>query len=139
MDAGCQHCEERFLEVAVAHGLCPPPAQRMSLAQVGCRRRCCRRGAPSWQLSKQVKGSSLFLAGRAVPWASVKLCSPHANPVALTPSPARLQVLRANLELPRCVLGSQAVPDYVAAAAALQRFTRRQELRWAGAEPGRLR
>lgn len=35
MDAGCQHCEERLLEVAVAHGLCPPPAQRMGLEQVG--------------------------------------------------------------------------------------------------------
>ncbi|KAL4431193.1 hypothetical protein ABPG75_006449 [Micractinium tetrahymenae] len=71
MDAGAQHCEERFLAVAVAHGLCPPPAQRMSLAQV----------------------------------------------------------LRAHLELPRCILGSQAAPDYGAAAAALQRFTHRHELR----------
>ena len=35
MDAGCQHCEERFLAVAVAHGLCPPPAPAMTLAQVG--------------------------------------------------------------------------------------------------------
>ncbi|PRW58410.1 sulfate transporter [Chlorella sorokiniana] len=34
MDAGCQHCEERFLAVAVAHGLCPPPAPAMTLAQV---------------------------------------------------------------------------------------------------------
>ncbi|KAL4419479.1 hypothetical protein ABPG77_008281 [Micractinium sp. CCAP 211/92] len=71
MDAGCQHCEEILLEVAVAHGLCPPPSQRMGLAQV----------------------------------------------------------LRAHLELPRFILGSQAAPDFAAAAAALQRFTRRQELR----------
>lgn len=42
MDAGCQHCEEILLEVAVAHGLCPPPSQRMGLAQVGGCRRCCR-------------------------------------------------------------------------------------------------
>ncbi len=35
MDAGCQHCEERFLAVAMAHGLCPPPAPAMTLAQVG--------------------------------------------------------------------------------------------------------
>lgn len=34
MDAGCQHCEERFLAVAVSQGLCPPPAHRLSLAQL---------------------------------------------------------------------------------------------------------
>lgn len=33
MDAGCQHCEEQFLGVAVAHALCPPPATCMSLEQ----------------------------------------------------------------------------------------------------------
>lgn len=35
MDAACQHCENLFLAAAVAHGLCPPPARRMTLAQVG--------------------------------------------------------------------------------------------------------
>lgn len=35
MDAACQYCEEHFLSAAVAHGLCPPPARRMTLAQVG--------------------------------------------------------------------------------------------------------
>ena len=35
MDAGCQHCEERFLSVAVAHGLCAPEARCLTLAQVG--------------------------------------------------------------------------------------------------------
>lgn len=34
LDAGCQFCEERFLEVAIAHGLCPPQAVRLTLAQV---------------------------------------------------------------------------------------------------------
>lgn len=35
MDAACQYCEEHFLSAAVAHGLCPPPTRRMTLAQVG--------------------------------------------------------------------------------------------------------
>ncbi len=39
-----------------------------------------------------------------------------------------LQVLQANLELPRCVLGD--VLDYQMAAALLQRFTSKEELRW---------
>ncbi|KAI7843279.1 hypothetical protein COHA_003111 [Chlorella ohadii] len=69
MDAACQYCEEHFLSAAVAHGLCPPPARRMTLAQV----------------------------------------------------------LQANLELPRCVLGD--VLDYQMAAALLQRFTSKEELR----------
>ena len=34
MDAGCHYCEERFLEVAVSHGLLAPPARHLSLAQV---------------------------------------------------------------------------------------------------------
>ncbi|KAL4452289.1 hypothetical protein ABPG75_007951 [Micractinium tetrahymenae] len=70
MDAANQHCEELFLATAVAHGLCPPPARRMSLAQV----------------------------------------------------------LQANLELPRCALGG-GERDYLLAAALLQRFTAKQELR----------
>ncbi len=33
MDAGCHFCEERFLAAARQHGLCPPQARRLSLAQ----------------------------------------------------------------------------------------------------------
>lgn len=40
-----------------------------------------------------------------------------------------MQVLQVHLELPRCILGEAEV-DYPAAAALLQRFTRKQELRW---------
>ena len=29
-----QYCEEQFLEVAIAHGLCKPPAQFMSLSDI---------------------------------------------------------------------------------------------------------
>lgn len=34
MLAVLQHCEEGFLEVAIAHGLCKPPAQSMTLADI---------------------------------------------------------------------------------------------------------
>lgn len=50
---------------------------------------------------------------------------------ACVPSPALLsglQVLHAHLELPRCILGEAAV-DYKAAAAMLQRFAYKRDLR----------
>jgi hypothetical protein len=70
MDAGCHFCEEHFLAAARQHGLCPPQAPCLTLAEV----------------------------------------------------------LRAHLELPRCIFGTKAV-DYDAAAAQLERFTEKQELR----------
>lgn len=46
--------------------------------------------------------------------------------------PRAWQVLQAHLKLPRCILGESQAFDYAAAAAALQRYTRKQELRWVG-------
>lgn len=40
MEAGVQHCEESFLQVAVAHGLCQPRGRRLSLDKVGGRCTC---------------------------------------------------------------------------------------------------
>lgn len=46
-----------------------------------------------------------------------------------TPPAEHSQVLQAHLQLPRCILGPCETLDYAAAAAALQRYTGRQELR----------
>lgn len=51
-------------------------------------------------------------------------CSPAASAL---PPPLLAQVLQAHLELPRCMLGEDI--DYSSAAASLQRFTQKQELK----------
>lgn len=113
MDAACQHCEERFLASAVAHGLCAPPATQLTLAQVGAVLR------HAWS------GSLAAWADcRARRLGPVPSHLPHVPPTSL---PA-VQVLQAHLELPRCVLGGDS-PDFAAVAAHLQRFVVRRKLR----------
>lgn len=116
MDAGCQHCEENFLAVAVTHGLCAPQARSMTLAQV--------RGGGVVARGVERQTDALW---------SVTTCLPPSTPVpraraTVVSMSLLVQVLQSHLELPRFILGSQAGVDYGAAAVALQHFARHQEL-----------
>lgn len=117
MDAACQYCEEHFLSAAVAHGLCPPPARRMTLAQVS-------EGLGSHSVAGLVSTKCRLNGSRVLTLtaevlvaacAAVRELALHQGPPFWPSGPRHhpchtwcVQVLQANLELPRCVQGAAA-------------------------------